>query len=93
MPEYSKIPKLCELNEDFTAMDKAKFRPKSYHRKNPEHIMRSLPCWYRVYVDGYGGGESLGGESYEGEVGVIHLFAHLLVKSIIKSMQLMRNSL
>ena len=67
MPEYSKMPKLCALNEDYTVMDEAKFRSKSYHRKGPEHL-QSLPCWYRVYVDGYGGGESLGGKSYEGAV-------------------------
>ena len=39
-------------------------RPKSYHCKDPEHL-QSLPCWYRVYVDGYDGGESLGGTSYD----------------------------
>ena len=49
-------------------MDEAKIRPKTYHRKGPKHL-QSLPCWYRVYVGGYGGGESLGGESYEGAAG------------------------
>ena len=27
------------------------------------------PPWWRVYIDGYGGQNSLGGESYEGAVG------------------------
>ena len=31
------------------------------------------PPWWRVYVDGYGGQRSLGGESYEGTVG-LYLF-------------------
>ena len=68
MPEYSKMPKSCALNEDSTVMDEAKFRPKSYHCKDPKH-MQSLPCWYRAYMNGYGGGESLGEEFYEGTVG------------------------
>ena len=55
MPEYSRIPKLCALNEDYKIMDYAKFRPKSYYRKDPEHL-QSLPCWHRVYMDRYGGG-------------------------------------
>ena len=63
MPEYSKMPKSCALNEDYTVMDEAKFRPRSHHRKGPEH-MQLLSCWHCVYVGEYGGGGSLGGESY-----------------------------
>ena len=68
MPEYSTMPKLCALNEVSKDIDEAKFRPKSYHRKGPEYL-QSLLRWHRAYVDGGGGGGSLGGESYEGAIG------------------------
>ena len=62
------MPKPCALNEDSKVMDEAKFWPKSYRRKDPK-FLQSLRCWHRVYVDGHGGGGSLGGESYEGAIG------------------------
>ena len=55
LPEYSMMSKLCALDENSKVMDEAKFRPQSYHRKDPEYL-QSLFCWYRVYVDGCGGG-------------------------------------
>ena len=68
MPEYAGFPDLPELNEDNLVQDLAKFTRKSYPKNDPESAM-SCPPWWRVYCDGYGGQESLGGESYEGAVG------------------------
>ena len=66
MAEYGKFPKLVHLNEDNPGQDAAKFRQRPYKRREgvPEK-----PCWHKAYVDGYGGGSSLGGDSYEGAVG------------------------
>jgi len=62
---YGKFPKLLHLNEDSTIQDAAKFKRKSYHRKP----VPTGPCWKKSYCDGYGGGSSLGGDSYEGAKG------------------------
>ena len=68
MAEFGDLPKLAALNEDSVVQDEAKFRKKSHHRRSPETTMLR-PCWHRAYSDGYGGGGSLGGESYDGAVG------------------------
>ncbi len=49
-------------------MDSAKFKKKTHQRTDPS-ISMGRPCWFRTHIDGYGGGSSLGGESYEGAVG------------------------
>jgi hypothetical protein len=59
---------MCALNEDNPIKDAAKFRKLSHGRTDPELSMGRLP-WWRTYVDGYGGGNSMGTESYEGAVG------------------------
>ena len=66
MAEYGKFPKLVNLNEDNPGQDAAKFRQRSYKRRKG---VPDKPCWDKAYVDGYGGGASLGGVSYEGAVG------------------------
>ena len=71
-------------------MGEAKFRPKTYHRKDPKHL-QSPPCWYRVYVNGYGGEESLDGKSYEGAVGGYLFVCPSTVRNIIRDMLLMSN--
>jgi hypothetical protein len=68
MEEFGDIPALCSLNEDSVVQDRAKFRRRTYKRNPPEKTMMK-PCWHRTYVDGYGGGNSLGCESYEGAIG------------------------
>ena len=66
--KFGKLPKLIDLNEDNAIMDAAKFRKKPHHRNDPELSM-GRPPWFRVYVDGTGGGMSMGCESYEGAIG------------------------
>ena len=68
MEEHGDFPKMCALNEDSLVQVEAKFKRKPYTKNDPA-IKMNLPCWHRTYVDGYGGGDSLGGESYEGAVG------------------------
>jgi hypothetical protein len=60
--------KLVSLNEDNAIMDQAKFKKKVHGRTDPEHS-QGRPPWFRVYVDGAGGGKSMGCESYEGAIG------------------------
>ena len=73
MEEYGDLPDLCVLNEDSVVQDAAKFRKRPYKRQKKTLLnssdRRKLPPWWRAYSDGYGGGESLGGESYDGAVG------------------------
>jgi hypothetical protein len=84
MEEFGDLPELCTLNEDSLVQDSAKFRQRPYKRNlkhssprnkrikksmTPVSDRMGLPTWWRAYSDGYGGGESLGGESYEGAVG------------------------
>jgi len=67
-PDLGILPKLISLNEDSPINDGAKFKKKTHHR-TPNSISMGRPCWFRVYVDGYGGGNSMGCESYEGAIG------------------------
>ena len=60
--------RLSTLHEDSIIQDSAKFRTKTYKRNDPKNrVIR--PPWHRTYCDGYGGGGSLGGPSYDGAVG------------------------
>ena len=68
MPEYGDFPDLPSVNEDNLVGDLAKYVRKSYPKNDPA-VSMNCPPWWRVYVDGYGGQDSLGGESYEGAVG------------------------
>ena len=68
MPEYGDMPDICQLNEDNLVGDLAKFKRSKYAKNDPEVTM-DCPPWWRVMCDGYGGQQSLGGESYEGAVG------------------------
>ena len=68
MPEFGDFPNLPHLNEDNLYGDKGKFARKPFKPNDPS-ITMDCPPWWRVYVDGYGGQQSLGGESYEGAVG------------------------
>ena len=61
--EFGKFPKLPTLNEDNIVADMAKFKRKPFKRNDPANTMDAPPFW-RVYVDGYGGQQSLGGPSY-----------------------------
>ena len=65
---FGKLPKLVNVNEDNAIMDAAKFKKKPHHRNDPE-LSQGRPPWFRVYVDGTGGGQSMGCESYEGAIG------------------------
>ena len=65
---FGELPKLVELNEDNAIMDAAKWKKKPHHRNDPD-ISMGRPPWFRVYVDGTGGGNSMGCESYEGAIG------------------------
>ena len=66
--DFGVLPKLVPLNEDSPINDAAKFRKKT-HKRIPTSISMGRPCWWRAYVDGYGGGNSMGAESYEGAIG------------------------
>ena len=67
-PDFGELPSFCNLNEDNPVKDAAKFRKLSHGRTDPELSMGRLP-WFRTFVDGYGGGKSMGVESYEGAIG------------------------
>ena len=67
-PDFGEMPQLCSLNEDNIIKDAAKFRKLTHLRIDPE-ISQRLPTWWRVYADAYGGGQSMGMESYEGAIG------------------------
>jgi hypothetical protein len=49
-------------------MDLTKFKKKAHTRTDPD-ISMGKPPWWKVYYDGYGGGKSMGAESYEGAIG------------------------
>jgi len=68
MPEFGEFPNLPTLNEDDLISDLAKFNRKSFPKNDPE-IAMACPPWWRIKCDGYGGQDSLGGESVEGAVG------------------------
>ena len=57
-----------KLNADCPICDKAHFKRKAYKRNDPLEHAEDPPFW-KVYVDGYGGQGSMGGESYEGAIG------------------------
>ncbi len=67
-PDLGNLPKLVELNEDNPVNDGAKFKKRT-HSRTPRNLSMGRPCWWRVYADGYGGGKSMGVESYEGAIG------------------------
>ena len=67
-PEFAEFPVLPVVNEDNLVQDLAKMTRKSYPKNEYADDMSCPPFW-RVYCDGYGGQDSLGGESYEGAVG------------------------
>ncbi len=66
--DNGELPKLISLNEDNAILDQAKFKKKAHQRTDPDHS-QGRPPWFRVYVDGAGGGKSMGCESYEGAIG------------------------
>jgi hypothetical protein len=68
MSEYGNFPNVKPLNEDNKVSTQAKFKRSAYPSHDPQTRM-DHPPWWRVYCDGYGGQQSLGGESYEGAVG------------------------
>ena len=65
---FGELPKLIDINEDNVIMNAAKFKKKPHLRNDPDLSM-GRPPWFRVYVDGTGGGNSMGCESYEGAIG------------------------
>jgi hypothetical protein len=67
-PDIGSLPNLIPLNEDNPINDAAKYKKQS-HVRTPSEISMTRKCWERVYVDGYGGGSSMGCESYEGAIG------------------------
>jgi hypothetical protein len=67
-PDFGELPNLCVLNEDNPVKDASKFRKLTHHRTDPA-LSQRFPCWGRTYVDGYGGGQSMGEESYDGAIG------------------------
>jgi hypothetical protein len=68
MPECGDFPSLPRLNEDNVVSDEEKFTRRTFKANDPAVTM-DCPPWWRVHVDGCGGQNSLGGESYEGAVG------------------------
>ena len=66
--DYGELPKFGKVNEDNYVIDTAKFHKRPHTRNDPEISMGRAP-WWRVYMDGYGGGRSMGAESYEGAIG------------------------
>jgi hypothetical protein len=66
-PDFGELPNLCVLNEDNPVKDASKFRKLTHHCTDPA-ISQRFPCWGRTYVDGYGGGQSMGEESYDGAI-------------------------
>jgi hypothetical protein len=73
-----------KLNVDCAICDKARFKRGSFPRNDPTRHAADPPFW-RCYVDGRGGQESLGGESCDGAVGG-HVF-------YCRSSKTMRNKL
>ena len=73
LPEYDGFPDLPACNEDSLVADLAKFKRAPFRRNDPGVTM-DCPPWWRVFLDGYGGQGSLGGESMEGATGS-YLFA------------------
>ena len=67
MDEADKLTTV-KLNVDCAICDKARFKRGSFPRNDPTLHAADPPFW-RCYVDGYGGQESLGGESYDGAIG------------------------
>ena len=67
-PDYGELPTLCYLNENNQIKDAAKYRALTHERNDPALTQR-FSCWGRTYVDGYGGGQSMGEASYEGAIG------------------------
>jgi hypothetical protein len=65
---FGDLPKMISLNEDNAILDEAKFKKQAHLRNDPE-LSQGKPPWWRVYVDGNGGGQSMGCESYEGAIG------------------------
>ena len=68
MPEFGGFPDLPSVNEDNLVGDLAKLTRNGYPPNDPDVTM-NCPPWWRVYVDGYGGQDSLGSESLEGAIG------------------------
>ena len=67
-PDFGELPEFCQLNEDNPVKDAAKYRKLTHHRSDPKYSM-NFRCWERTFVDGYGGGQSMGHVSYEGAIG------------------------
>ena len=67
MPDHGDFPDLPALNEDNVVGDLAKAVRNPYPKNDPAITMACSPFW-RVYLDGYGGGkggkDSMGKESY-----------------------------
>ena len=80
MPEFGDFPNLPVVNEDDLVADLAKFNRKSFPKNDPE-VSMSCPPWWRIKCDGYGGQNSLGGESREGAVGA-YLFVCVSTGSV-----------
>ena len=55
-------------NVDCAVCDKAHFKRGTFKRNDVHAHADEAPCW-TCYVDGYGGQESMGGESYGGAIG------------------------
>jgi hypothetical protein len=60
--QYGDFPNLPSLNEDNVVADMSKLKRKLFKRNDPANTMDSPPFW-RVFCDGYGGQQSLGGPS------------------------------
>jgi hypothetical protein len=65
---FGTLPNMVSLNEDNAILDEAKFKKQAHLRNDPE-LSQGKPPWWRVYVDGGGGGQSMGCESYEEAIG------------------------
>ena len=61
---------MVEMNHDESCdcCVKSKFKVGTFKRNDPMIKMVNEPYW-RVYVDGYGGQQNMGVESYEGAIG------------------------
>jgi hypothetical protein len=67
-PDFGELPSFCSLNEDNPVKDAAKYRKLTHERTDPS-LSQRFSCWGRTYVDGYGGGKSMGEVSYELAIG------------------------
>ena len=67
-PDFGRLPSFTTLNEDNPLKDASKFAKKPHHRTDPKISMCFKP-WEVTYVDGYGGGNSMGVPSFEGAIG------------------------